>query len=153
MCAKKYRGLIQYFVSVLCTVLVVLAAFVLWRGMPLLGVPDEKEIASVTVTHSEYCPEGKNFTDSEKIHLAHNLANFLNRDFFAQPKADEAPVVSITYNLRDGSSCTAAADSLTGWWNGKSRALREPDMFVNLAEGIFFMPEIMQDESGAAQSE
>ena len=47
---------------------------------------------------------------------------------------------------------TAAASSATGWWNGKSRALKDPDMFVNLAEGIFFLPEIMQEESNASQS-
>lgn len=61
-------------------------------------------------------------------------------------------MVSITYTLRDGSTRTAAASSATGWWNGKSRALKDPDMFVNLAEGIFFLPEIMQEESNASQS-
>lgn len=150
---KKYSGLVRYLVSVLCTVAVLLAVFVLWKGMPLLGVPDERNIASVTVTHSRYCPQGKTFTDAEKIHLARNLANFLNRDLFAQPAADETPVVSITYTLQDGSTCTASAGSATGWWNGRSRALKDPDMFVNLAEGIFFMPEIMgEEQTNAAQS-
>lgn len=149
---KKYSGFVRYLVSMLCTVAVLFAVFVLWKGMPVFGVPDETEIASVTVTHSRYCPAGKTFTDAEKIHLAHNLASFLNRDLFAEPKAEEAPVVSITYTLRDGSTRTAAAGSATGWWNGKSRALKDPDTFVNLAEGIFFLTEIMQEESNASQS-
>lgn len=149
---KKHSGFVRYIVSMLCTVAVLFAVFVLWKGMPVFGVPDETEIASVTVTHSHYCPAGKTFTDAEKIHLAHNLASFLNRDLFAEPKAEETPVVSITYTLRDGSTRTAAAGSATGWWNGKSRALKDPDTFVNLAEGIFFLTEIMQEESNASQS-
>ena len=149
---KKHSGFVRYLASMLCTVAVLFAVFVLWKGMPVFGVPDETEIASVTVTHSRCCPAGKTFTDAKKIHLAHNLASFLNRDLFAKPKAEETPVVSITYILRDGSTRTAAASSATGWWNGKSRALKDPDMFVNLAEGIFFLPEIMQEESNASQS-
>ena len=32
----------------------------------------------------------------------------------------------------------------TVWWKGKARAIKEKEMFINLAEGIFFLDEVME---------
>ena len=35
---------------------------------------------------------------------------------------------------------TLAANNTTVWWNGKARSLKKEDMFVNVTQGIFFVP-------------
>ena len=77
-------------------------------------------------------------TDPEKIELACKLLNFLNYQLFTPPYENSTPDIMITYVLKDGQELSAGANWVTGWWNGKTYVLKKPDMFVKLAEGIFF---------------
>jgi len=123
-------------VALTCIVTAVL--FIMANGVPIWGAPDPKDVASVTVS---WAGGGqREFTDPEKISLAVKLLSHLNYLPFTPPSEaseDLGPDVSITYALRDGREISAGANWITGWWNGEARALKEPDMFVNLAEGVF----------------
>lgn len=114
------------------------ALFVMTNGMPVFGAPDKRNVESVTVAMPGEA--GKTYTEPEKIELAVNLINALNYQPFT-PVSDASrevgPDVSVTYKLKDGRELTAAANWVTGWWNGEARSLKKPDMFVNLAEGVF----------------
>ena len=59
-------------------------------------------------------------------------------------KADggQQPLISITYYLQNGTDRTISANRTTVWWKGKSYAIKDPGLFVNLTEGIFFLAEV-----------
>lgn len=112
--------------------------FVMANGMPVFGAPDKRNVESVTVALPGEA--GETYTDPEKIELAVNLINALNYQPFtpvSEASGEAGPDVTITYRLKDGRELTAAANWVTGWWNGEARALKKPDMFVNLAAGVF----------------
>lgn len=119
--------------GVLAAVLNVMA----W-GMPVWGAPSPKDVESVNVAAAG--KPGDTYTDPENIELAVKLINYLNYQPFtpvSENSLEVGPDVSITYRLKDGGELSAAANWVTGWWNGEAHALKEPDAFVKLAKGIF----------------
>lgn len=129
--------IIRIAAGVVLTCIVTTALFVLANGVPIWGAPSPKDVESVTV---ECGGANAVFTDHEKIELAVKLINYLNYQPFtpvSENSLEVGPDVSITYKLKDGGELSAAANWITGWWNGESHALKEPDVFVNLAEGLF----------------
>lgn len=129
--------IIRIAAGVVLTCIVTAALFVLANGVPIWGAPSPKDVESVTV---ECGGANAVFTDQEKIELAVKLINYLNYQPFtpvSENSLEVGPDVSITYKLKDGGELSAAANWITGWWNGEAHALKEPDVFVNLAEGLF----------------
>ncbi len=61
----------------------------------------------------------------------------MNYEPFTEASEGDAIAVTITYNMKDGSRKVAAANSQTGWWQGKTMKLKQGDVFVNVAEGLF----------------
>lgn len=136
---KRWAFLGHLALSVLLNVVVTSVLFFARYGVPLWGAPSPKDVESVTV---ECGGANAVFTDQEKIELAVKLINYLNYQPFtpvSENSLEVGPDVSITYRLKDGGELSAAANWVTGWWNGKAHALKEPDAFVNLAKGIFYM--------------
>ncbi len=124
--------------GVLLTCAVVTVLFVMKNGVPVWGAPHPKDVASITVTWAEGGEQ--TCTDPEKIGLAVKLINSLSFQPFTPPpesSVQAGPDVTITYTLQDGQELSAGANWITGWWKGEPRALKEPDRFVRLAEGIF----------------
>ncbi|RKJ42248.1 hypothetical protein D7X94_01875 [Acutalibacter sp. 1XD8-33] len=116
----------------------VTVCFFAMNGVPVWGAPNPKDVASVTVAWAE--DPSRTYTDPEKIELAVKLINKLNyQPFTPVSEASEqvGPDVTFTYTLKDGRELTAGANWITGWWKGEARALKTPDLFVNLAEGLF----------------
>ena len=99
----------------------------------------QKEVESEPIEFSQ-SKECRILTEPEQIELAVKLLNKLNYQPFTQPSESSerlGPDVTITCILRDGREVSAGANWITGWWKGKAHALKEPDLFVNLAEGLF----------------
>lgn len=129
--------IIRIAAGVVLTCVVTTVLFVLANGVPIWGAPSPKDVESVTV---ECGGANAVFTDQEKIELAVKLINQLNYQPFtpvSEASLAVGPDVAVTYQLKDGRELTAAANWITGWWNGEARPLKKPDMFVNLAKGIF----------------
>lgn len=136
---KAWQFLARMLVSVALTVVVTAVLFVLLHGMPIWGVPSPEEVELVRV---EFLGAGKTteVTGREDIGLAVKLLNHLNYQPFTPVSEDSeevGPDVAVTYVLRDGRELTAGANWITGWWGGEAHALKEPDVFVNVAEGLF----------------
>lgn len=144
MTKERWAFLARLAVSVLLTVGVTSALFFARYGVPLWGVPSPKEVVSIAVARDG---ETKVYTDPDKIELAVKLVNHLNYQPFTPPSEETGPDIAITYTLRDGRELTAGANWITGWWNGEAHALKEPDTFINLAEGIFFWPEVASQQN------
>lgn len=135
---KRWAFLGRLALSVLLTVVVTSVLFFARYGVPLWGAPSPKDVESVNVVVAG--KPGDTYTDPENIELAVKLINYLNYQPFtpvSENSLEVGPDVSITYRLKDGGELSAAANWVTGWWNGEAHALKEPDAFVKLAKGIF----------------
>jgi len=136
--ARLWKGLRTLLLPVLLAGALTAALFVVVNGAPLWGVPSPRQVASVTVAHTGEAPQ--TYTDPEQIELAVKLLNTLNYLPFTPPSESSVgvgPDVTITYTLRDGRELSAGANWITGWWNGEARHLKQPDLFVNLTQGLF----------------
>lgn len=58
---------------------------------------------------------------------------------FEQADSEEEPLITITYHLRNGLDKTISANNNTVWWNGKPYLIKDKEMFIKLAKGIFFL--------------
>ena len=76
--------------------------------------------------------------EPERVERALKLVGFLKYRLFTQAEADDAPLLTMTLRLRDGTECALSASGDTVWWRGKAHALRQRELFVNLTEGLFF---------------
>ncbi len=134
-----WKRALRPLVSCLLVAVLTTVFFIARNGVPLLGVPKPDQVMSVRV---EFLESGKvrEVTDPEQIELAVKLLNHLNYQVFTPVSENSealGPDVTITYVLKDGRELDAGANWITGWWKGQTYALKEPDLFVNLAEGVF----------------
>lgn len=121
------------------SVAVTAVLYVLLYGMPVWGVPAPGEVERVRVEFTE-SGETREVTDPERIGLAVKLLNHLNYQPFTPPSessVEVGPDVALTFVLKDGRELSAGANWVTGWWGGRARALKEPDVLVRLAQGLF----------------
>lgn len=131
---KRIAGFV---IALALSVLLCAGGYILIWGMPVSGAPNPKDVQSVSVKYGEEPGGGVEYTDPEKIKSACGLLSSLNYDPFADASEDGEIAVTITYNMKDGSRKVAAANSQTGWWQGKTLKLKQGDVFVNVAEGLF----------------
>lgn len=135
---KPWKRVLRVLVTMVLACAVAAALFFVSNGVPVFGAPNPRDVESVTVALPGEA--GETYSDPESIELAVKLINHLNYQPFT-PVSDTSrelgPDVSITYRLKDGGELTAAANWVTGWWNGEAHALKKPDMFVKLTEGVF----------------
>lgn len=134
---KRWKTFLRGLASALLAAALCTGFFIAKNGVPLWGVPKPGNVARVIVRDEE-AGRTEEFTDSGKIELACKLLNSLNYQMFTPLYEDQTPDIQVTYVLKDGRELSAGANWVTGWWNGKAYVLKKPDMFVNLAKGIFF---------------
>ena len=96
----------------------------------------------VTVSYPEVTDEEKKITDREQIRLAVQLTGFLRYSLLEEADSGESPMITITYYRENQPAITVSANRNTVWWKGKSHVIKDPDMFVNLTEGIFFLEDL-----------
>lgn len=81
------------------------------------------------------------------MELALKLTNFLKYDVFEKADTTQEPLIHITYHQKDGTDQTISANRTTVWWEGKTYAIKDKDMFVNLTEGLFFLEDLQESET------
>lgn len=131
---------------ILVSMIFVLIVSVCIDGLWLFGIPDAEDVQSVQVTNLRYSTEPKTFSDAENIQLAVQLSGFLKYKLFSDVQSDSEPIVTITYHLSNGSSQSLSANEDTLWWKGKTRSLKQENIFLKLSEGIFFYEEAIAAE-------
>ncbi len=127
--------------SILLTIVIVMLVHILWDGMYLLGVPSVEDVNRAAVSYPAVTDAVKEPT-GERLELAVKLTGCLKYDLFKGADESDKPLITITYFMKDGGEMTVAASRQTVWWNGKAHALKEEDLFVNLAEGLFFLEDL-----------
>ena len=111
-------------------------------GMWLFGLPELDQVESVSIAYPQVTEEVKIVTGEEDKELALKLTGFLKYNLFQKAADGQQPLIIITYHLQDGTDRNIAANGTTVWWKDKAYALKDPDIFVNLTEGIFFLAEV-----------
>lgn len=105
------------------------------QGMWLTHLPAEKDVQSVSLSLNGQTVE---VAEPEQVERALKLTGFLKYRLFTQADMDDEPLLTMTLRLRDGTECTVSASKDTVWWRGRAHALKQRELFVNLAEGLFF---------------
>lgn len=143
---KVLKYLMRFVLEVALATFLVMGVKALTGGMWLWGLPDLKEVRSVSISCPSVTDAVREISDKEDLELARKLTGFLKYDLFEQADTTEEPLISITYHLRDGTDQTVSANNNTVWWNGKSYSLKDKETFINLAEGIFFLEDLQAME-------
>lgn len=141
MRGKIIKSGIRFVLTVLFITALLMGLEILTKGMYLIGVPRMEDVRKVTISYPEAAEEAKDFSDEEHIKLAVKLTGFLRYTLFENADGRDAPMMTITYLLEDGESISVSASRSTVWWQGKAHAIKDREMFINLAEGIFFLKE------------
>lgn len=131
------KRIIIFVITIALAALLSAGGYILIWGMPVSGAPNPRDVQSVTVKYGEEPGGAVEYTDPEKIESACRLLGSMNYEPFTESSEGDAIAVTITYNMKDGSRKVAAANSQTGWWQGKTMKLKQGDVFVNVAEGLF----------------
>ena len=144
MKGKPANSILRYLITVLASAALIMAFNIFLDGMYLIGAPDAGDVEKVTVSYPEVSGTPKEFSDEENIKLAVQLTGFLRYSLFEKAPEGDAPLMTVTYFLKDGTAVEISASRDTVGWKGKARAIKEKEMFINLAEGIFFLDEVME---------
>ena len=115
---------------------------VVTNGMWLFGLPELDQVESVSIAYPQVTAEVKTMTGEEDKELALKLTGFLKHNLFQKAEGGQQPLITITYHLQNSTDRSIAANGTTVWWKDKAYALKDPDIFVNLTEGIFFLSEV-----------
>ncbi len=110
------------------------AIWILFHGIPLIGLPKKEDVKSVTIIYNE--TQKREITDNETIELLIKSANLLNYQLWGQTEG--SPIIDIIYHLKDGNDIKIRANNNTMWWHGKSHVIKEKDTFINIIQGLFF---------------
>lgn len=140
---KAVKFLARLLLEVVIVTVLVVGIRVLTGGMWLFGLPNLKDIQSVSISYPNVTEEVKEISSSEDIELALKLTGFLKYNLFEQTDDDE-PLMTFTYHLKDGKEKTISANDHTVWWEGKSYSIKDKETFINLAEGIFFLDDLQK---------
>ena len=140
MFRRILKRLLSFLLTVFLATLVMLAVRAATDGMWLFGIPSAQDVASVTLTDTEFPGAAPEYTDAESIERTLKLTGFLKYRLFTAASEDDAPVISIVWTLRDGTTREISASRETVWWRGKAYPLKDDGFFINLTEGIFFAP-------------
>lgn len=132
-----------YVIVISCVLNIVI--WIGFHGIPLTGVPRKEDVESVTIIctdagngtiETEKNIRERTITDDESIELLVKATGLLNYRFFGEK--EETPVIVVTYHLKNGDSVCIGANRNTMWWHGRSHAVKETDVFVNIIQGLFF---------------
>lgn len=139
---KAVKGTIRLIIVIVAVTALVIGIKILINGMYLFGIPDLKDVQTVSISYPSVTDEVKEVSSQEDVELSLKLTGFLKYDLFEKADSNEKPLITITYHLKDGTDKTISANNTTVWWNGKTYVIKDKEMFVNLTEGIFFLKDL-----------
>lgn len=115
-----------------------LAVYLSFYGMVLFGLPEAEDVVKAEFFYPEASGEALVLTEEEDIKQAVQLTGCLRYSLFGGSETDSTPEITVTYTLKNGETVSVSASRDTVWWKGKSHALKQEELFVNLTEGLFF---------------
>jgi len=149
--AKKDR---RFYMALCLGMLVVMWLVGYWfNGMELRGLPNQKQVTAVEIGDLRVSQQSKTFTEQEDIKNACKVAQLL-RVKYGEAEQPEEAVVTMKFQMEDGSQQLLEIGETTLQWNGHSYEIKQRtySMFLDVVDGLFFFPEAAtasqkQDES------
>ena len=142
----KHMSNMQILVRVLAMgafmVAVSAAIYTTMFGMPIMGVPFKSSIVQVEVSSPRLTDESVIVTDEEYIEYARNIVSYVNKSLFKDIEGEPGePIVTIKYTDKKGNVTEIGANETVLFYEGETHRIQQDDMFVVIAEGLFF-PEL-----------
>lgn len=125
-------------IVILLAVLINMAAWIALHGYPLLGLPEERNIESITLICDENgsAEATREIQNAEDISLLVKAAGMCN---YRMGKAgEELPEMTVVYHIKNGDDIELKASSESVWWKGKVRSLKEENSFIMILKGLYF---------------
>lgn len=147
---KSIKNILYFVRQVILITILIITVSIVRDGMYLFGIPAIDNIQKVTISHSELSQELgdigdiKEVTDLRNIELAVKLTGFLKYSLFEKADKYSTPLITITYYLKNNQQVDISANHETVWWKGKAHKIKEEDMFINLAEAIYFFGAVVE---------
>lgn len=145
MKTKVIKGILKLLIQVVVITCLLMGISIFTEGMYLIGVPSVEDVEKVTIVYPRVTEEVKSITDKEKIETAIQLTGFLKYNISKKVQKNDEPIITITYYKQNGEEISVSASNETVWWKGKAYTLKDDETFINLAEGIFFMEELVNN--------
>ena len=115
------------------------ALYLVIYGFPIFGIPGERAISQVEISSPRLTEEVTVVTDEEYIEYSINIVSYLNKSMFKEYDVEQGePIVTVKYVTKKGETVEIAANDYYAFYNGEVFPLQRPEMFVAIAEGIFF---------------
>jgi len=130
---KLLKAVGKFLLSILATMFLVTGIKIAVDGCWLIFLPIDEQVESVTITYSSLSPDAKEISDSDDLKRCTAMLNLLKYNIFVKSEDDSAPLVTYIFHQKNGS-----ANNETVFYNGKQHVLKQPEVFVNLTEGLFF---------------
>ena len=131
---KKLFSWAQTLLTVVLSVLISASVGIGFYGVPLLGLPKAEDVQSVKLVSLD--SGSVTVMDAENVELLVKAANLLNYKLGMPDTTD--PELTVTYTLKNGEVRVLSTNRTTVWWKGKVHPLKQPDVFYNVLEGLFF---------------
>lgn len=142
---KIVKFLVRLLVEIVVITCVLMGIRIFTDGMYLFGLPDLKNVESVTISYPSVAEENKTVTTQEDMEMTLKLTGFLKYDLLGKADTGGEPLITMTYHLKDGTEKVISANRTVLWWNEKVYPIKNKDMFINLTEGIFFLEDVAED--------
>lgn len=135
---KLLKAVGKFLFSILATMILVTGIKIAVDGCWLIFFPIDEQVESVTITCPNLSPDAKEISDSDDLKRCTAMLNLLKYNIFVKSEDDSAPLVTYIFHQKNGLELVVAANNETVFYNGKQHVLKEPEVFVNLTEGLFF---------------
>lgn len=119
----------------LCTLII----YPLTNGMPVMGMPKEKNIVQIEVSDTRKSDEVIVTEDPDMIYFARNVVGYLNYSFEKiEAVPEEELFITIRYIENNGTVTEIKANEEYIYWDGEYRKLMQKNVFVTYVEGVFY---------------
>jgi len=136
--------LIRTFLMFAFLATVSIAVYLAVNGVPLFGLPGGKSIVKAEISAPRLTEETVVVTEGEFLEYSRNIVSYLGTDIKNDVPLDPGePYVTIKYTTKKGELAEVAANEKYVFFNGEVKSLKRDNMFVVIAEGLFF-PELTQ---------
>ena len=127
------RGLIVFAFVFVCTLII----FPFAKGLPVKNIPDYKDIISIEI-YDIRNDNIVNLTDEEEIYYAVCCVDFLKTEINSKTESDDNGFIIVNITDKNGYETIFSADENYLYIDGKAKALKNTNIFVEAIEKLYF---------------
>ena len=139
---KEQRSNRNYFIGMaIVMLLIVYGVGYLFNGAALKTLPDKNDVTSIAITDTRYTDEACVLTSEDDIKNACTVMSVL-RVKYGEVEMTEQPMITVVYQLEDGTEKELLLGEETLRWEGKDYTIKQRgyEMFLEVLP-VYFFPE------------